>query len=447
MDSIVKIESARRDSGGPAWLVARRAEAEIAWKNLPWPEPKDPRWRNSPIELFQVETYSSEAEGPRIAAPPSVPGAAPGSVNDSDFAAVLRFVDGEAAWASGDEPRLPGLSVALGPGWIPDSASRFFGEDVLSDKLHARLWAEASPFITLRIARDTVLEKPILLDWIDGREGRYSAPFVILNLESGARTRLDLRWRSPESGEGRGVFLSPALFLDLDHGSRLDLFELVELSLSSRFLDYPAAILGEGAELEWRRGFFGSGIVKSRMYTRLEGRSARFTAAGAYAVAAGQHLDLSVVQRHEGPQTWSRSRFDGVADGDGRASCHGLIKVDASATGTDAYLSSRALALSPEARTVSLPELAIDTNDLTASHGSTVGSIDPDELFYLGTRGLSPAQAKSLVAAGVLGSLLENAPSELSELVESLIDGALASRAAQDPAARSANPLTVLSRG
>lgn len=426
MDSVMRIErplgpGTSAAAGGPAWFWTRRAEGAAAWRDLAWPTAKDARWRNSPLESFRKGLEGRVAEAGGEASPArsrALPLLGPETIH-------LCFVDGRPAGGlfPGDYP--PGLRVGLGPEALPPRPPLSLDGTDLEDKLQARLWAESSDQVTISLAGDLVLDKPILVEWIETGSVACRSPLVFLNLGPGARARLDLLWSSPGARSAGGAYLSPALRIDLGPGARLGLFELVDLDEASLFLDYPRAYLGAGAELEWTRGFIGAGTATSRLRVDLAGRASRLGLSTFYAVGQGQHLETAVVQHHQGEATWSRSRFEGVVDGDGRAVCRGLIKVDKTAIGTDAYLSSRALALSPEAKTVSLPELAIDTNELTASHGSTVGSVGPEDLFYLGTRGLSPAQAKALVAAGILGGLLEKTPPELTAWVERRIDEAL----------------------
>lgn len=428
MDSVMRIERPSRPAlpggaaapGGPAWFWTRRAEAAEAWRSLPWPQAKDARWRNSPLDRFRqgLETRSgpgAEAAETRAGALPLL---GPGTYH-------LRFVDGKPAGGMAPEAFPRGLRVGLGPEGLPPRSPLSLDATDLEDKLQARLWAETSDVVTISLAEDLVLASPILIEWIETGAVACRSPLIFLNLGPGARARLDLLWSSPGARAAGGAYLSPALRMDLGAGAKLGIFELVDLDESSLFLDYPRAHLGAGAELEWTRGFIGAGTATSRLGVDLAGRASRLGLSAFYAVGTGQHLEAAVVQHHQGEATWSRARFEGVVDGDGRAVCRGLIKVDKTAIGTDAYLSSRALALSPEAKTVSLPELAIDTNELTASHGSTVGTVGPEDLFYLGTRGLSPAQAKALVAAGILGGLLEKTPPELTAWVERRIDEAL----------------------
>lgn len=417
MDSVMKIDRPL----GPAWFWTRRAEAAAAWRSLAWPLAKDARWRNSPLEAFrqglEARTAGAQAEAGSTRAS-SLPLLGPGTIH-------LRFVDGKPSGglALADCPL--GLRVGLGSEALPPRLPPSLDGTDLEDKLQARLWAEASDLVTISLAEDLVLDRPILVEWIETGSVACSSPLLFLSLGDGARAKLDLLWSSPGARAAGGAYLSPALRMDLGAGARLGIFELVDLDEASLFLDYPRAYLGAGAELEWTRGFIGVGTATSRLKVDLAGKASRLGLSTFYAVGKGEHLEAAVVQHHQGEATWSRSRFEGVVDGDGRAVCRGLIKVDHAARGTDAYLSSRAMALSPEAKTVSLPELAIDTNELTASHGSTVGTVGLEDLFYLGTRGLSPAEAKALVAAGILGGLLEQTPPELSSWVETRIEEAL----------------------
>ena len=105
-------------------------------------------------------------------------------------------------------------------------------------------------------------------------------------------------------------------------------------------------------------------------------------------VAAGQHMDIRTVQRHQSPRATSRAYYKGAVAGGGRTIFQGLIEVATGASGTDAYLTNRNLILGEAARSDSIPTLKIGNNDVKCSHGSTTGKLSADELFYLESRGL-----------------------------------------------------------
>jgi Fe-S cluster assembly protein SufD len=78
----------------------------------------------------------------------------------------------------------------------------------------------------------------------------------------------------------------------------------------------------------------------------------------------------------------------------------GLIRVQRNAEKTDAYQANRNLVLSDHAKADSKPELEILNNDVRCTHGSTVGQVDDEQLFYLESRGISHDDAQRLIVEG-----------------------------------------------
>jgi Fe-S cluster assembly protein SufD len=128
---------------------------------------------------------------------------------------------------------------------------------------------------------------------------------------------------------------------------------------------------------------------------------------GGYAGGPGQHLDYDTIQEHAAPNTNSDLAFRGVLAAGSTAVWRGMIKVDPGAQQTDAFQESRNLLLSPEAHADAIPGLEILADDVRCTHAAAIAQIDKDQLFYLTSRGLSEASAKTLVIEGFLESLVE----------------------------------------
>ena len=80
------------------------------------------------------------------------------------------------------------------------------------------------------------------------------------------------------------------------------------------------------------------------------------------------------------------------------------------AKGADAQQESRVLMLSDQARSDANPILLIDENDVTAGHAASIGQVDPEDMYYLMSRGLDKATAERLVVRGFLGSVIVEIP-------------------------------------
>ena len=101
--------------------------------------------------------------------------------------------------------------------------------------------------------------------------------------------------------------------------------------------------------------------------------------------------------------------------GTARASFDGLIYVAQDAQKTEAYQENHTLLLSDAARIESRPQLEIYADDVKCSHGATTGYLNPDELFYLRSRGIPEAEARQLQMIAFLAPVLRRLPEPISE--------------------------------
>jgi Fe-S cluster assembly protein SufD len=143
---------------------------------------------------------------------------------------------------------------------------------------------------------------------------------------------------------------------------------------------------------------------------------------GLYFVGADQHSDTHSVIDHKQPHCTSHQLYKGILDGNGRAVFNGKIFVREGAQKTDAMQTNKNLLLSDKARVDTKPQLEIYADDVKCAHGAAVGQIDPEELFYLETRGIGPELGRSLLTYGfaeeVIGKIkIESIRSQLDEIV------------------------------
>jgi len=94
----------------------------------------------------------------------------------------------------------------------------------------------------------------------------------------------------------------------------------------------------------------------------------------------------------------------------------GLVCVNKGAHGTDSSQLNKTLLLSDNARVLSRPQLRIDADDVECAHGATVGQLDPDEVFYIRSRGLTEQQAHSILTFGFVQDVLDTIDNESIKL-------------------------------
>jgi len=165
--------------------------------------------------------------------------------------------------------------------------------------------------------------------------------------------------------------------------------------------------LERDAEYRLNTSLVGGNRRRVETHVMLDGPGATADLSGAYAVEQGQHLDQQLVMEHRHGHTTSRQKFHGIGAGKGRSVFNGRIHIHRNAPQSDAQLSNKNLALSPEAEMNTKPELEIYTDDVRCAHGATVGQMSAEALFYLTARGIPAAEAKRLLAYGFVRECLD----------------------------------------
>ena len=147
----------------------------------------------------------------------------------------------------------------------------------------------------------------------------------------------------------------------------------------------------------------------------LVGPGASLDLAGLYLCPDSEQLDLRLLVRHSVGGCVSRQLFKGLVGGTARAAFDGLVYVAQDAQKTEAYQENHTLLLSDTARIESRPQLEIYADDVKCSHGATTGYLNPEELFYLRSRGIPEAEARQLQMIAFLAPVLRRLPEPISE--------------------------------
>ena len=154
--------------------------------------------------------------------------------------------------------------------------------------------------------------------------------------------------------------------------------------------------LAAGATLNMVFVQLHGGVISNRIDVHLDGEHSECNLGGLYLTDAKQLMNNHIELVHHVPSCHSNQLFKGILQDEGTAKFYGLIKVEYDAQKTEAFQANHNLVLSEKARAFSKPQLEIYADDVKCSHGSTVGRLNEDELFYMQTRGISAEEAKVL---------------------------------------------------
>jgi Fe-S cluster assembly protein SufD len=258
------------------------------------------------------------------------------------------------------------------------------------------------------VPRGVTVETPISLAAVQATAGTLVNQRTLIVLDEGASAEVWEQYLSA-AAELDGVFNAVT---ELIVGDNAHLRYVCGQALSEKSWIFGAqrAEIQRDASLEWVALGFGTARGHVRMETKLagEGSSARVT--GAYATHGRQHIDFDTTQEHAAAHTTSDLAFRGVLGDRSSAVWKGNIIVDPGAQKTDAFQDSRNLLLSKKAHADAIPGLEIQANDVRCTHAAAIAQVDPEQMFYLRSRGLPENQAKRLVIEGFLAALVDRFP-------------------------------------
>ncbi len=170
----------------------------------------------------------------------------------------------------------------------------------------------------------------------------------------------------------------------------------------------------------------GAALSRHELRIRLDGNEASTAAHGALLGTGKRHVETRLQVEHVARDTRSDLQWRGLASGRSRVVMHGGIRIDAGADGSDAQLSNRNLLLSDNAEVDTQPVLVIHADEVKAAHGATVGQLDGNALFYLRSRGVPEAQARRMLTAAFVQSLLSQVDdADIRALLDARLSAAL----------------------
>ena len=403
----------------PAWLGERRREGWDRFLSLPWPTPKDEPWRRTPLADFAWDQMPMDPV-------PTSAATIPNEVLESGTGAAL-VTHQDAATCSielTDEVRRSGIIVAdletaahLHAALVEPVLARDPG--LLTGplaKLNALNQARWTHGTFIYVPRGVQLTQPVRITHLARGTQGLLAPRTLVVLEPGSV--LSLIEETLAESDGGAPFIPSVVELIVQTGAHLEYYHLQNWGSATRhFLTQQARIERDGHLLSLLANL-GGRLTKASVEAHLAGAGARSDLFGVAFGVRDQHSEYHTLQHHLTGQTTSDLLYKTALKDRATSLYTGLIRIAKGAGKSDAYQANRNLLLSNEARADSIPMLEILTDDVRCTHGATVGPVDPDQAFYLETRGIQAPEAERMLVEGFFEQVFQRLPlSGLRELL------------------------------
>ena len=168
--------------------------------------------------------------------------------------------------------------------------------------------------------------------------------------------------------------------------------------------------LDNDASIDWALGVMNEGNVIADFDSDLIGNGSHAELKVVAASSGRQIQGIDTRVTNYGNNSIGHILQHGVILERGTLTFNGIGHIIKGAKGADAQQESRVLMLSDKARSDANPILLIDENEVTAGHAASIGQVDPEDMYYLMSRGIDKETAERLVIRGFLGTVITEIP-------------------------------------
>ncbi len=408
-------------AGEPAWLEAARKTALARFVELGFPTRRNEEWK-----------YTNPAPIAKVPWQPAPPAAVSREALDAlDLPLAegphLVFVNGRLA------PELSSLA-GLDPAVTLASHAQMLASDAAVIEPHlvraepfddrafaalARAFARDGAFV--RIPRDHEATRPIWLVFLSvpsAQPAASHARFTVVAEQSSRATICEVH-----ATIGDGALLTNTLTeIRAGENAQVDHVKLQDECDTAIHLAHAAFSAERSARVSTTLVSLGAATSRHDLVAVLDGPGAECAIDGLTVGTDGQHVDCRTTVDHRQPHGSSRELVKTLLSGKSRGIFNGKVIVRKDAQKTDAQQKNENLLLSVGAEVDSKPQLEIEADDVKCSHGSTIGQLDENAVFYLRSRGIGETEAAALLTRGFAAQITERIASDaFRERVEALV--------------------------
>jgi len=290
-------------------------------------------------------------------------------------------------------------------------------ENVLT-ALHAALWNGG---VFLYVPKNVKVEVPLhALFLTDDASASFVPHVLIIADENSSVTYVDHYAGTPSGGR---LVHNGVVEVFVKQGARVQFASIHEFGAPVTDLTYRRSIVGRDGRIDWVIGEMNQGDTMVETMSLLEGNGGVSDSKVICVGTGEQNINLTTRAVHVGMNTASDMVTRAVMRDKSTAIINGITKIEKGATFANGQQTERVLMLSPEARGDANPMLLIDEDEVMAGHAASVGQVNPEQVYYMMSRGLSRELAMKLIIYGFLAPIVSEIPiSSLEQQLKTVVE-------------------------
>lgn len=396
----------------PGFLTSYRQNAWNAFQRLELPKTTEEAWRRTDIRRLETGAFKVDRKaGESIVVPEALLKPLVGDVHGGQITITPGKTDVYL------DPDLADKGVIFTDFKTaafnhPEVLEKVLGQIVAvdEDKFTAMTASLSEDGVLLYVPKGVTVDQPLhSVFWGPGVHKAFFSNLVIYIDDQASATYVH-EYASPD--EAGQTLHSGIVEIYVGKAAQLRFVEFQSWGNHVWNFTHERAKVERDANFDWIFGAVGTHLTKNFSEIDLIGEGSTGRMSGFYFTDGNQHLDHDTQQNHHAPHTTSDLLFKGALKEDSRSVWQGMIYVAPGAQKTDGYQSNPNLLLDSTARADSIPGLEIMADDVRCTHGATVGKIDPNEVFYLNSRGIPTEIAEHLIVEGFFDPIMQRIPFE-----------------------------------
>ncbi|MEM7335830.1 MAG: Fe-S cluster assembly protein SufD [Chloroflexota bacterium] len=398
----------------PEWMLQFRLKAFDLFEAFEMPTTSDEAWRRTNLRRFKLDKASPTLNGV-VASDADLPEFLGNQLTTDEAGGNMLQVDGVTRqFEVSSELTDQGVifcDMHTAVNEHPELVQRYFMTDgvKVSDgkfaALHGAFWRGGT---FLYVPKNVKASAPVHTVLWSGNGKTYTHTLVVV--EEGAE---GVFMDEYASGSGKEqAFHNGVIELLVGDNANLIYAGLQDFGTNMYQFNHEVGRVGRDGKLDWVTSMMGTRLTKAFQTLELDQPGAWGRMSGIFFTNGRQHLDLDTQQNHNAGDTVSDLLYKGALRENSRTVWQGMIKALPGAQKIDGFQANRNLMLDKTARADSIPGLEIEADDVACTHASAIGQLDPEEIFYLMSRGIPRKTAVEMSVQGFFDPLMRRIPFE-----------------------------------
>jgi Fe-S cluster assembly protein SufD len=413
--SFVREAAARisRSKNESEWLLGMREAAGELVDQLELPKPE-----KLPLKRWTLDQYGTSRPGVAVSQAADLPPNISALLQAEDTGALIVQHNSSVIYTRlSDELKAQGVILTS-----MEEAARnheellrnhfmtlYTKEEHKLSAVHAALWSGG---VFLYVPRNVIIEAPIqALLFVDDAEATFM-PHILVIAESNSRVSFVEQVASSLEGASSTLLHNSAVEVFVKSGAFVRYAAVHHMDVSAIDISYRRAHIDSDARIEWIAGDLHNGNTITDTKSLLKGNGSTSDSKTISVGTGSQRMSITTHGVHFGRNTDSNMITRAVMKDEATAIVNGVTKIEKGATKSNGQQTEKVLMLSPKARGDANPILLIDEDDVTAGHAASVGQVNPEQVHYLMSRGITRNEAERLIIHGFLDPVVSEIPLE-----------------------------------